>query len=261
VVAGRLPGARRVEHVMGMPIVIDLRDEQAGDAELDCAFDEFRAIDARFSTFRADSEISRINRGELAIADAHPDVREILTRCEQLRRETQGFFDARAASARTIDPSGLVKGWAVDRVAVLLDDAGLRDYALSAGGDVVTRGGARPDTCWRIGIQHPTIHDKLAHAVAGNDIAIATSGAYARGNHIIDPHTRQSPRGVLSVTITGPALATADAYATAAFAMGRSGPSWTARLRGYEAMTILADGRMLSTPAFPAERSPASLQS
>jgi thiamine biosynthesis lipoprotein len=95
------------------------------------------------------------------------------------------------------------------------------------------------------------MRDKVAKVVVANDLAIATSGAYARGDHVLDPHTGQPPRGVLSVTITGPDLATADAYATAAFAMGLRGPAWTARLRDYEAMTILADGRVLSTPGFP----------
>ena len=96
----------------------------------------------------------------------------------------------------------------------------------------------------------------MAKVVVAHDLAIATSGAYARGDHVIDPHTRRPPSGVLSVTITGPELATADAYATAAFAMGRNGPAWTARLRGYEAMTILVDGRVLSTPGFPSEEDP-----
>jgi thiamine biosynthesis lipoprotein len=251
VVAAALPGIRRVEHVMGMPIVIDLRDEGADGDLMDAAFDEFRAVDARFSTYRDDSEIMRINRGELALADAHADVREIVARCEELRAETRGFFDIRAASAAALDPSGLVKGWSVDRVSALLEDADLRNYAVSAGGDVIVRGGALPDDCWRVGIQHPAIGDKLASVVVANDLAIATSGAYARGEHVLDPHTRRPPAGVLSVTITGPELAIADAYATAAFAMGAKGPAWTARLRGYEAMTILADERVLSTPGFP----------
>jgi thiamine biosynthesis lipoprotein len=236
---------------MGMPIVIDLRDEAAADELLDRAFDEFRAVDARFSTYKADSEVSRINRGNLAVEDAHADVRAILARCEELRVETGGFFDMRAASPETIDPSGLVKGWAVDRVAALLGAAGLRHFAVSAGGDVVVRGWGLPEDCWRVGIQHPTIADKLAKVVVGTDLAIATSGAYARGDHVFDPHTRRPSEGVLSVTVTGPELATADAFATAAFAMGAKGPAWTARLRGHEAMTILADGRVLSTPGFP----------
>jgi FAD:protein FMN transferase len=104
---------------------------------------------------------------------------------------------------------------------------------------------------WRVGIQHPTEHLRLAAVVVGDDLAVATSGAYARGAHVFDPHTRRPVDDVLSVTITGPELGTADAYATAAFAMGAAGPAWTARLRGYEAMTVTSDGRSLRTPDFP----------
>jgi thiamine biosynthesis lipoprotein len=117
--------------------------------------------------------------------------------------------------------------------------------------DMRLRGGALPDEVWRIGIQHPLQRDRLAAAVEGTELAIATSGAYARGDHVLDPHTGRAPRGVLSVTITGPDLATADAYATAAFAMGLEGPGWTARLPGYEAMTILEQEQVLTTPGFP----------
>ena len=242
----------RVEHVMGMPIVVDVRDPGVGDEAFDCVFDWFREVDERFSTYKDDSEISRINRGELAVEDAHPDLREILERCEELREETGGFFDARPVSPEVLDPSGLVKGCSVDRAAALLDQFGVRHYAVNAGGDMRLSGRALPENRWRVGIQHPIERDKVAKVVEANDLAVATSGAYARGEHVLDPHTRRSPEGVLSVTITGPVLATADAYATAAFAMGLDGPRWTARLRGYDAMTILADGTVLSTPGFPA---------
>ena len=100
------------------------------------------------------------------------------------------------------------------------------------------------------------MRDRIAAVVEGNDVAVATSGAYARGEHVVDPHTRQPPAGVLSVTIVGPELATADGYATAAFAMGEAGPAWTASLGLYEAMTILADGRVLLTPGFPSVKDP-----
>ena len=150
------------------------------------------------------------------------------------------------------DPSGLVKGWAVDRAGDLLDAAGARNYSLNAGGDIRMRGAPLPEPRWRVGIQHPLERDKIAAVVEGNDVAVATSGAYARGEHVVDPHTGHAPVGVLSVTIVGPELATADAYATAAFAMAEAGPDWTASLGLYEAMTILADGRVLSTPGFPA---------
>ena len=243
-------GVRRVEQIMGMPIVVDVRDD-VDDGVLDDLFDWFRAVDRTFSTYKPDSEISRIARGELDPNGASADVREILDRCERLREETHGYFDARAGG--TLDPSGLVKGWSVDRGARILDEAGLRNYAINAGGDIRLSGGARPDPVWRVGIQHPRIRDRVAAVVEGTDLAVATSGAYARGEHVLDPHARRPPAGVLSVTITGPDLATADAYATAAYAMdGELAPQWTAFLpAGYEAMTILADDRVLFTRGFP----------
>jgi thiamine biosynthesis lipoprotein len=233
----------RVEHVMGMPIVAEVRDGEAERA-LDDAFSWFRWVDAVFSTYKDDSEISRIGRDELAADDAAPEVRFVLARCEELRAETGGYFDMRACG---FDPSGLVKGWAVDRASAILDAAGLRNYALNAGGDIRLRG-----TSWRIGIQHPFEPLAVVKVIEADDLAIATSGAYERGSHVLDPHTGRAPEGILSVTVTGADLATADAYATAAYAMGaRRAVDWTARLRGYEALTILADGRMLLTPGFP----------
>ncbi|MDX6513366.1 MAG: FAD:protein transferase [Gaiellaceae bacterium] len=249
------PGTCRVEFVMGMPIVADVRDEDVDEDVLDTVFDWLRLVDATFSTYKADSEICRLNRGELALADTSPDVQEVLARCDELRAETRGYFDVHAASPDSIDPSGLVKGWSVDRAAAILDEAGVQNYAVNAGGDMRLAGRAVPELCWRVGIQHPLQRDQVAAVVEAGDLAVATSGAYARGDHVLDPHTHRPPEGVFSVTVVGPDLATADAYATAAFAMGpKAGPSWTARLRGYEAMTILADETVLSTSAFPAAR-------
>jgi FAD:protein FMN transferase len=236
--------------IMGMPIVLDLRDELPDDV-IEAMWAELRRADAIFSTYNDDSEISRLNRGELALEDAHPDVREVLARCEELRVITDGYFDAGRVLEHGTDPSGLVKGWAVDRAGEVLDAAGARNYCLNAGGDIRLRGAPLPEPRWRVGIQHPRVRDKIAAVVEGNDVAVATSGAYARGEHVVDPHTGHAPTGVLSVTIVGPELATADAYATAAFAMGEAGPEWTASLGLYEAMTILADDRVLLTPGFP----------
>lgn len=229
----------RVEHIMGMPVVVEARDGDVPDG----VFDLLRRVDETFSTYKDGSEISRLRRGELDEADASDDVRWVLHRCRELRDETVGYFDIDAVG---LDPSGYVKGWAVERAAAILDRAGSSDYAINAGGDIRTRGR------WRIGIQHPTESHAVAKVVEGGDLAIATSGAYERGEHVRDPHTGAAPVGMLSVTVTGPDLATADAYATAAYAMGpRRAIDWTARLRGYEALTILADGRVLATPGFP----------
>ena len=142
-----------------------------------------------------------------------------------------------------LDPSGLVKGWAVAGAAARLAAAGARSLFINAGGDIATRGGP-----WRIGIRHPLERERLAAVLEGSDLAVATSGEYERGRHVIDPHTGRPPDGLLSVTIVGPDLATADAYATAAFAMGADGPAWAATLAGYDALCITTDQRVLSTP-------------
>jgi thiamine biosynthesis lipoprotein len=250
----QLPGVRRVEHIMGLPIVVDVRDESEPGVALEQLFDWLRWVDATFSTYKSNSEISRINRGELLGEDAHPLVRDVLERCAELREETAGYFDMQTP-AGSIDPSGLVKGWAVDGAAAILDDAGLHNYAVSAGGDMRVRGRAVPELAWRIGIQHPLDTQQVAAVIeTAAELAVATSGAYARGEHIVDPHTGRPPSGILSVTIVGRELATADAYATAAFAMGPDlAPHWTARLERYEAMTILGDETVFKTGGFPDE--------
>jgi FAD:protein FMN transferase len=235
---------------MGMGIVVDVRDAPADEGAVDTAFDWLRFVDETFSTYKPESEICRIDRGELSPADAHPHVRAVLERGEELREETDGFFDARAAGR--LDPSGLVKGWAVDEAAAILEQGGARSFAIYAGGNVIVRGHPEPGERWHVGIRHPEHADKVAAVVEATDLAVATSGAYARGDHVLDPHTGRPPSGLLSVTITGPVLATADAYATAAFAMGSDrGPAWTARLDGFEAFSILENGTALSTPGFP----------
>ena len=254
-----------VETVMGMPIRIDVRDPEVGPETVQAAFDWLVEVDDRFSTWKPHSEISRINRGELALEDAHPDVTDVLARCLELGELTGGYFDAWAVAHEVegdgrdpsvflpgaVEPSGLVKGWSVERAGKLLEAHGARNYSVNAGGDIRARGAALPAATWRIGIQHPQRNDAIAAVVEGNDLAVATSGAYERGNHVIDPHTGEAPRAVLSATIVGDDLGTADAYATAALAMGAAAPEWSTQLAGYEALLILADGTMLSTRRFP----------
>ena len=245
-------GMRRpeVSHVMGMPIGIDVRDPDGIDAGP--AFDWLREVDATFSTYRDDSDISRLGRGELTVAECRPEVDEVLTACMALERATDGYFSVRPAGR--LDPSGYVKGWAVGGAAARLAGAGARCFCINAGGDVLARGRPEPGRPWRVGVRHPLEPDRLAAVLAVEDLAVATSGEYERGAHIIDPHTGRPPAGLLSVTVVGPDPALADAYATAAFAMGEAGPAWTASLEGYDAMCITADRRVLSTPGFDRHR-------
>jgi thiamine biosynthesis lipoprotein len=248
--------------------VFEVCDPGVGPEPVQRAIDWLHWVDATFSTYREDSEISRLNRGELDLADAHPDVAAILASCEQLRLETGGYFDIRAPYAAggdgpaagrgksgSIDPSGLVKGWAVAGAVDRVRAAGARNFAVNAGGDLFACGHPDGDTAWRVGIQHPRSQRDIALTLAVSDRAVATSGTYVRGEHILDPHAGRASAGLLSVTITGPDLPTADAYATAAFAMGATrGASWCAALDGYDAILICADDTVLTTPGIDALR-------
>jgi thiamine biosynthesis lipoprotein len=235
---------------MGMPVAIEVRDApDIAPGAIERAFAWLEWVDRTFSTYRPESEISRLNAGTLARDRAHPLVREVLDRCAALRVETGGAFDAAAPRPGELDPTGLVKGWAVDRAVALLQGAGAGKLCVNAGGDVAVRGGP-----WRVGIRHPHRSDRLAAVLRITDGAVATSGAYERGAHIVDPRTGRPPHGVVAVTVVGRDLATADAYATAAFALGEDGPAWTATIDPYQAMTVLAGDRVLSTPGISALR-------
>ena len=236
---------------MGTAISLDLRSPVVSRAAVDAAFDHLRDFDARFSTYRRDSEISRVGRGEVSLDECSPDVREVLERCDALRALSLGYFDIRGhRTDGGLDPSGFVKGWAVEAAAATLDAAGAENYCLNAGGDVVARGESEPGRPWRIGIRHPELPAKLATVLEVRDLAVATSGAYERPNHITDPHTGRAPEGVLSVTVVGTSLSEADAYATAAYAMGPAGLAWIATLPGYAGCMVTTERRLVWTPQF-----------
>lgn len=241
---------RRVESIMGTAVSIDVREPLVDPDVLDAVFEHLRDVDARFSTYRSDSEISRLGRGELAESDSSLDVRQVLAACDHLASVTDGAFDARGHRADgTIDPTGYVKGWALEEAAWLIDDAGGRNYWMNAGGDIVARGGPEPGRAWRIGIRHPDLAGEVAAVLEVRDRAVATSGAYERGDHIVDPRSGEAPPALRSVTVVGPGLAFTDAYATAIFVMGLPGLHWLDGHHGYAALAITADDRLVWTPA------------
>ncbi len=230
---------------MGIPVSVEVCDTGFDETVLDRLFAWLRFVDATFSTYRHESEISMFNRGELTLAEAHTSVQSVLRRCESLRRSTKGYFDVAAPMASAgggVDPSGFVKGWAVEGAGRLLRKAGAKRWCVNAGGDICLSGNPDASDCWRIGIQHPVERLGVAAVLGVRAGAVATSGTYERGRHIVDPLTGLAPEGVLSVTIVGPDLAVADAYATAAFAMGRAGAKWAATLPGHGAIVIFEDG-------------------
>jgi thiamine biosynthesis lipoprotein len=245
------PRRVRVEQIMGTAIGIDLRDLDVAEDAVDAAFEALREADARFSTYKPGSEISRLGRAELTLEECHPDVAIVLGLCEYLREQTGGAFNAwRCRTDGRLDPSGAVKGWAVERSAEILSRAGARNFCINAGGDVIARGEPEAGRPWRVGIRHPGQPTAVAAVVGVRDFAVATSGTYERGDHIIDPRTGVAAHDLVSMTVAGPSLTLTDAYATAAMAMGRSGVEWVASLPGYAPYAVTTTGRVRYSNAF-----------
>jgi thiamine biosynthesis lipoprotein len=222
---------------MGLPVSILVRGSMAGAEEAVArVYAELHEVDDRFSTYQQGSEVSRINRGELSLAQAHPDVQAVALRCAEAARATGGLFDANAPDG-SWDPSGLVKGWATERAARHLTTEA--DWCLNAGGDVVVL--TPSGEPFVVGIQDPRDPMRVIHSLRTTTNAVATSGTAARGAHLYDPRTgaaAQSP--MLSITVIGPSLETADLLATAAFV---AGDRWRDLLvPGYRGVAVAADG-------------------
>ena len=249
-VAGNAPSRQlRVEAVMGTVVTIDVREPFPAPTAIEAAVAWFHDVDRRFSPFRADSEVTRVGSGELALDDASPDVRAMFTLADQVRDRSGGAFDARRhrPDGRP-DPTGVVKGWSVDEAIAGLRLAGVRNAQVVAGGDLLAIGEPSPGRPWRIGIRHPDEIDRVAGVLLVRDLAVATSGHYERGEHIRDARTGRAATGLRSVTVVGPSLALAAAYATAAFAMGEPGVAWVAAQPGFGAVGITEDDRVLWSP-------------
>jgi thiamine biosynthesis lipoprotein len=241
----------KVEHLMGTVVSIDLRDPQVDDGALDAAFAWLRRVDERFSPFIASSDISRLGRGEWTLDECHPDVATVLSLCEDLRQATNGVFNAWGWRADgRVDPSGVVKGWAAEHASTILEHAGAANFCINAGGDVIVRGAPEPGRAWRIGIRHPIDGLALAAVLDAHQLAVATSGGYERGDHIVDARSGAPSGSLLSLTVAGPSLTLADAYATAGFAMGSTGVEWVAAQSWYEPYAVTRDGRVRYSDGF-----------
>lgn len=234
--------------IMGMPITVDLADKHAKKENLEIIFDYFRSIDERFSPYKKDSEISKINRQEIKKKDYSPDMKTIFHLAEQTKKETQGYFDIKQNGR--IDPSGLVKGWAIYSASLILKNSGIKNFFIDAGGDVQVSGKNHEGKDWVIGIQNPFNLREIIKIIRLDNRGVATSGTYIRGNHIYNPHYKNALEEVISLTVIGPNVYEADRFATAAFAMGRIGIYFIEKLAGFEGYMIDKKGIATMTSGF-----------
>lgn len=233
-----------------MPVTVHVVDDVAQSEAMDKVFEDFALLDRTFSPFLAGSEVSRINRAELRTEDAGQLVNQAINLCRLYEQATEGYFSPWIAGR--FDPSGLVKGWAIDRACSILDGYGYRNFFVDAGGDVQTRGRNAEGGPWRVGVRHPVERDKVACVVLASGLAVATSGTYEKGEHILDPHTGDPATALISFTVVGPDILQADVYATAGIAMGVSGLEFVGRTAGYEAFAIDEHLRASYTRGFKA---------
>lgn len=238
------------DDIMGMPIVIKIVDDSAAEKDIDDIFRYFQSVDKKFSTYKKDSEISRFNRKEIQEKNLSGEMKLIFRLSEQTKKETNGFFDIKKANG-LIDPSGLVKGWAIWEAAKLVQKMGFKNFFIEAGGDIQAEGLNEEGKKWRVGIRNPFSKAEIVKVLSVSDNGVATSGTYERGQHIYDPHTKNSElRQIVSITVVGPNIYEADRFATAAFAMQQEGIHFIEKQKGLEGYMIDKDGMATMTSGF-----------
>ena len=232
--------------VMGMTAVVAIAEGPARARDVAAVFEFFDQVDQRFSPFKPESELSRMNRGE--VKEVSPAMAGILARAAEARHVWDGYFDIRRPDG-LIDTSGIVKGWAIREGALMLKARGYRNYAVEIGGDIQTSGVKEDGSDWRVGIRSP-FADEIVKVLYPRGAGVATSGSYHQGAHIYDPHGSDAATaapGMVSLTVVGEDILDADIAATAAFAMGERGIYFIERQAGLEAYAIDVGGKARMT--------------
>ena len=220
---------------MGMPITVICADNHVNDAEIEAVFSFFRRVDARYSPYIDSSDVGRINRCELIAEHYSQELCTILELAESTKRQTNGYFDVWHDGV--FDPSGIVKGWAIQRAAFILADYS-SNYYIEAGGDIQVYGHSESGQPWQIGVRNPFDRTQTIAIVALDHGAIATSGTAIRGQHIYNPHDAAPLYDIVSLSVVGEHIEDADRFATAAFAMGKQGIAFIESLAGFEGYMV-----------------------
>jgi len=250
------------ETVMGMPVSIHLRAPDLpvwAAGAVAAVHVELRRLEAIFSTYRPDSAVSLLADGALSLEQCPPEVADVLDLCNLARVLTGGTFDARRPlpdGGTRLDPTGLVKGWAVERAAEPLRALPATDFYVNAGGDLLCHVADERRPGWRVGIEDPRRPDRVSAVITMRDGGVATSGAARRGRHIWDPRSGDAADGPASVTVSGPTLLWADVLATAVYVGGAEAARWAAAM-GYQVDVVTRDGVVLRTCPAPGPGGPA----
>lgn len=244
-----------VEHVWTTAVLIDIPDCHGRTAAAQAVIGQcqqfFAEVDRVFSPFRADSMVTAYRHGLLRPGEQTADFAEVMVGCRAARAASAGAFDPWSMPGG-YDPLGYVKGWAAGRASRMLTEAGFGEHLVNAGGDVFARGcppGARSG--WEVGVVNPHNPSTTIATAVLRDQAMATSGGYERGAHVLDPSTGVAARAVDSATVIGPDPGMADALASAALVCGRAVVQWFPGL-GPQWSVMLVIGQQVLTlgPAF-----------
>lgn len=233
---------------MGMPITVEIVGSEVDVKTFKEVFDYFKYVDGKYSTYKPDSEISLINAG-LPKKSWSREMKMILKMCEQTKRQTNGYFDIIRGGQR--DPSGLVKGWAIQNAADILAKRGYHNFYIDAGGDIQVSGKNAKGKSWQVGIRNPFNRDEIIKTITLSTEGVATSGTYIRGQHIHNPlRPNEEIKGIVALTVIGSDIYNVDRFATAAYAMGKKGIEFIEKLKGYEGYMINKDKTATMTSGF-----------
>lgn len=260
--------------MMGMPVCIEVVDPHVTEHDIEAVFEYYNEVDMRFSTYKTESEISKINRGEVLPHEYSPEMQEVFALSEETKKLTKGYFDIKRPGG-LIDPSGLVKGWMIHHGAQILLKRGFTSLYVEIAGDIQTHGKNPDGEFWRIGIKNPFNTAQIVKVVKLSGQGIATSGTYERGEHIwkggevgrreldeqkrprrhdtavsSSERTNKGERTIASVSIIAKNIYEADRFATAIFAMGEKGIMFAEKYPGLEGYIIDSTGRATMTSGF-----------
>jgi thiamine biosynthesis lipoprotein len=234
--------------IMGMPVTVQIIDAGATSEDIQEVFAYLNYIDKKFSTYKKDSEISQINRGVVNKVDYSAEMKKILELSDQTKKETNGYFDINLNGI--IDPSGIVKGYAIWQASKILEKKGHQNFYVEIAGDIQVFGKNEKGESWRVGIQNPFNPEEIIKIVKISNKGIATSGNYQKGLHILNPKTKIAADEIAGISVIGPNVYEADRFATAAFAMGEKGIEFIEGLKGFDGYMVKNNQIAVMTSGF-----------